>query len=54
MKTLKMITTGPNKNYKVGDIVTVDDARAAILIKAKAAKEVKDGSVRSQRLQTLR
>ncbi|MFA5866913.1 MAG: hypothetical protein WC891_02990 [Actinomycetota bacterium] len=35
---IKMLTTGPNGNYRKGQIVEVDDKRAAVLVKAKAAK----------------
>lgn len=44
MKTLKMLTKGPNLNYRVGQVVEVDDARAALLVKGKHAKEVIDGN----------
>jgi len=44
---LKMLTTGPNKNYRVGQVVEVDEQRAAILLKGKHAqkpgKAVRDG-----------
>lgn len=37
---VKMLTKGPNANYRIGDVVTVDAARAAILLKLKAAEKV--------------
>ena len=40
--TIRLLSTGPNKNYKKGQIVTVDEARAALLIAGKDAEEVKD------------
>ena len=54
MQRLRMLTKGPNHNYRVGEIVEVDEARATILLGLKAAttnldaKEVKSGAVRSQ------
>lgn len=51
MRKLKMLTPGPNRNYRRGQIVEVDDQRAAILIEgrhavdvnAKELEEVSDG-----------
>lgn len=43
MKTLKMLTKGPNGNHRKGQIVTVDDKRAALLLAGKHAEEVIDG-----------
>ena len=40
---VKMLTTGPNKNRKVGQVIEVDAARAAALIKGDHAEEVKYG-----------
>lgn len=41
--TLKMVTTGPNKNHKKGQIIQVDAVRAALLVADKHAEEVRDG-----------
>jgi len=41
MKKIKMLTTGPNKNYRIGQVIAVDKARADYLIKTKQAVEVK-------------
>ena len=53
MKKLKMLTSGPNKNYRKGQVVEVDDERAAILIKGRHAEEVKDGDEGIQERQGL-
>jgi hypothetical protein len=47
MQRLKMLTTGPNRNYRKGQVVEVDDQRAEILLAGKHAidlnaKEVSD------------
>lgn len=44
MKTLKMLTKGPNGNYRKGQVVEVDEQRAALLIEGKHAEEVMDGN----------
>lgn len=40
MQRLKMLTTGPNRNYRKGSVVEVDDQRAAILVAGKHAVDV--------------
>lgn len=59
MRRLKMLTTGPNRNYRRGSIVEVDDQRAEKLIEGKHAVEVRevadDGdSERTEELQAVR
>jgi hypothetical protein len=39
LKTLRMLDSGPNKNYQKGQLVTVDEVRAAILIEGDHAEE---------------
>jgi chaperone required for assembly of F1-ATPase len=52
MQKLKMVTTGPNRNYRKGQVVEVDDQRADILLDGKHAvrvgEEVRDGEVRTE------
>ncbi len=40
MRKVKMLTTGPNGQYKKGQVVEVDAARAQALIDGKHAEEV--------------
>jgi hypothetical protein len=40
MQRLKMLTTGPNRNYRKGQVVEVDDQRAEILLAGKHAVDL--------------
>jgi hypothetical protein len=40
MQKLKMLTTGPNRNYRKGQVVEVDDQRAEILLAGKHAVDL--------------
>lgn len=56
MRRLKMLDKGPNRNYRRGQIIEVDDQRAARLIEGEHAvevdeKEVSDGD--TERIQEL-
>lgn len=61
MRRLKMITKGPNGNYRRGQVIEVDDIRASILLSGKHAKDAEepeeviiDGDpVDSEELQTI-
>lgn len=58
MQKLKMLTTGPNRNRRKGQVVEVDDQRAAILLAGKHAvdlntKEVSDDDSEPERTQEL-
>ncbi len=35
---VKMLTEGPNKNYKPGQVIRVDSCRAAVLVTGKHAE----------------
>lgn len=39
---LKMVDSGPNKNYRASQVVVVDEARAKLLIKGRHARRVKE------------
>lgn len=40
--TVRLLTKGPNGNYRKGQVVEVDSARAAALLAGKHAEEVRD------------
>ena len=40
---IRMLTRGPNRTRKKGQVVDVDDKRAAYLVAEKHAEEVTDG-----------
>jgi hypothetical protein len=44
---IRMLTKGPNGNFKKGQLVTVDKLRAAALLASKDAEEVKEEDVRT-------
>lgn len=39
MRELKMLDRGPNKNYRKGSVVTVDDLRAQLLVEGGHAAD---------------
>ena len=54
LKKVKMLTSGPNKNHKPGEILVVDEERAKRLIAGEHAEEVTSGyRVRIQKQQSL-
>lgn len=42
MKKIKMLSSGPNKNYRKGQVVEVDQERAKVLVQTKHAIYVKE------------
>ncbi len=45
--TIRMLSSGPNRNYRKGQIVNVDKQRAVLLISEKHAEEVTNGDTGS-------
>jgi hypothetical protein len=42
---IRMLTKGPNGQYRKGQIVTVDEIRAALLVTEKHGEEVTHGDI---------
>jgi len=48
-RKIRMLTSGPNKNYRPGEVVEVDHVRAKLLVDRGDAEYPKQGRPKSER-----